>query len=579
MNKKALFWLLLVSLNVLFVNSTFAQEPEATSSTNSNQAYRGLRFGSNQRHMTELGLHGGLFMVVGDVSPKPGWGAGIHVRRALDYAFSIRVEGFYANAFGAEGRNSGGPNQSAANNYVLNGLGYADPAAKWFHNFKTAMYGGSIVGVWSLNSFNFKNSIKKLNWYILGGGGANAFKTFYDAKKGDQPYWQIPEYLQVDDAGTSNDRSNRKETLDRLKDVLDGSYETRAEIAQGRRRTSDAAQVNAHATVGLGIAFKLSPKINIGLEHQVLLLFGNESDLVDGYRWRTPQDLTQFRDVVNYTNVRINFNIGNKDKASEPLWWVAPLDLIAEDLAEVKARPKLDLTDTDKDGVIDMIDQEKDTPEGFPVDPRGMALDSDKDGIKDGEDQEPYSPPGYKTDSKGVAQLPDPGYVTREEIDQIVDTKLKDPQTGAAMAGAWFLPMIHFDFDKFYIRQSEYTKLHHIANLMKKYPSMKVVANGHTDRVAQDCYNELLSYNRAKAAIDFMVEKYGIPRERFILTYLGEKTTIVDSNTPNYVNRRVEFFVATNETEAPKPDCGVQKAGSNKPGGKPSYQGNKEAGY
>ena len=80
------------------------------------------------------------------------------------------------------------------------------------------------------------------------------------------------------------------------------------------------------------------------------------------YRWRTPNDLTQYRDMLNYTNIRLNFNIGKKDDSrSEPLWWVSPLDMIAEDLAEVKARPILDLTDDDEDGVINMLDQEPNT--------------------------------------------------------------------------------------------------------------------------------------------------------------------------------------------------------------------------
>ena len=53
------------------------------------------------------------------------------------------------------------------------------------------------------------------------------------------------------------------------------------------------------------------------------------------------------------------------------------------DIAELKARPVLDLTDSDSDGVIDMLDQEVDTPSGAPVDTRGVALDSDGDGVAD----------------------------------------------------------------------------------------------------------------------------------------------------------------------------------------------------
>jgi len=41
------------------------------------------------------------------------------------------------------------------------------------------------------------------------------------------------------------------------------------------------------------------------------------------------------------------------------------------------------------------------------------------------------------------------------------------------------------------------------------------------------------------------------------------------------MNRRVEFAIATSESEMGRPSCGVNNAGR---GGK-SYSGNKEAGY
>jgi hypothetical protein len=49
----------------------------------------------------------------------------------------------------------------------------------------------------------------------------------------------------------------------------------------------------------------------------------------------------------------------------------------------------------------------KNSPQGAPVDTRGITLDSDKDGIPDYKDDEPFSPPGYEVDSKGVAVITD----------------------------------------------------------------------------------------------------------------------------------------------------------------------------
>ena len=539
-----------------------------------------LRFNAQPKHMWEVGIHGGHYMVIGDVLPRPGYGVGLHVRRALDYAWSIRLDAMIARGYGLEPRNTGGtPTSAAAANSVLKALDY--DVNDWYHNYKVEYNSVSLLGVWSLNSFNFRNQARNLNWYLLGGPGVNWFKAFYDA---------------TDSSGTPHDfnnvsnginpdisRDDRKTSTDRVKEILDGDYETRAEVATGRRSGNgneiDEIQLNAHATLGVGIAYRINERINIGLEHQATIIFGNEGDLLDGYRHRNVFDLTQYRDLINYTNIRVNINIGNAEKQSEPLWWVSPLDLLADDLAEVKARPKLDLTDTDGDGVIDMIDQEKNTPANAPVDTRGITLDSDNDGVPDYQDKEPHTPAGYvgTVDSDGIANIPTPGYTTEEDVNRIVDAKMADIKAAIpvnAPASDWFLPMIHFDFNKYTLKNSAYGKLHHVATVMKQNPGIRVVVEGHTDKTSSDCYNDVLSYNRAKTSVDYLVAKYNIARDRLILRYGGESTTLVPTEARNMMNRRVEFRVADAETEMAKPDC---RASAGEGGTK--FDGNKEAGY
>jgi outer membrane protein OmpA-like peptidoglycan-associated protein len=156
----------------------------------------------------------------------------------------------------------------------------------------------------------------------------------------------------------------------------------------------------------------------------------------------------------------------------------------------------------------------------------------------------------------------------------------------------WFLPMIHFDLDKYYIKPEFYGSLHQIATVMKSHPDMKVVAHGYTDNRSSNEYNNVLSYNRANAAINYLVSNYNLPRSRFILTYGGEGSPIVpglkDSYNitatdeyKQYINRRVEFSVATaTDTEMSKPsgpEAGENTPGSAKPGSK--YSGNRNSGY
>ena len=258
---------------------------------------------------------------------------------------------------------------------------------------------------------------------------------------------------------------------------------------------------------GAGIAFKISPKFNIGIEHKVSILFGSQADLVDGVNNRGNL-ITTYRDIFHYTNIRLNFNIGAPQKA-EPLYWLNPLNLILQDIAQLKARPVFDLTDTDGDGVIDMIDQEKNSAEGAKVDTRGISLDSDGDGIADHLDKEPFSPIGYSYDADGVAQIPEPDYTTKTEVQEMIDHSLKDfePTNNDNAIVDWFLPMVHFDLDKAVIRRSEYGTLAGIANVLKRNGVIRLVVTGYTDKTASDQYNNLLSYQRAKAVIDYLGRK------------------------------------------------------------------------
>jgi outer membrane protein OmpA-like peptidoglycan-associated protein len=330
---------------------------------------------------------------------------------------------------------------------------------------------------------------------------------------------------------------------------------------------------------GAGVSFRISDKMNLGLDAKVSSLFGKRMDLIDAYNYR-------WKDLTSYLSARLNFNLGGggadaKTAKSLPLWWVNPAAKINADVAEIAARPKLDLTDTDGDGIIDMLDQEKDTPAGARVDTRGVALDSDGDSVPDYKDKEPFSPIGYTVDkSTGVAQVTKPNYITQTEVDKIVADKLKawettykpvsatDVSSGKSVGGSvadWFLPMIHFDFGSPAIRQAEIGNLYNVATVMKNNPGIKIVVSGYTDKVSDEASNQKLSYQRAQNSIDYLVKKFGIDRSRLVLNYAGETTTLVDTKSQNLMNRRVEFKVAQSESDMSAP------AGASKK----KYKGNK----
>jgi hypothetical protein len=229
-----------------------------------------------------------------------------------------------------------------------------------------------------------------------------------------------------------------------------------------------------------------------------------------------------------------------------------------------------------------MLDQEIDTPAGFAVDTRGITLDSDGDGVPDGKDKEPYSAPGFDVDANGIAAVP--CCVSEDDINRIVDNR------GGALinkalgdnCGKWYLPMIHFDLDKYKIKPEFYGHLHHVANVMEMCPNLCVSVVGNTDVRAGNDYNNMLSYNRAQATIDYLVATYGVDRSRFKLMYGGEDKPLVASSrreAEHYMNRRVEFRVCgANDTDMAKPEGKNAGKGDVKSTGS-SFSGNKNSGF
>jgi outer membrane protein OmpA-like peptidoglycan-associated protein len=366
-------------------------------------------------------------------------------------------------------------------------------------------------------------------------------------------------------------RAGRREIKSDLRNIYDGTYETEGPKKAGIFRLGDKTNIHPMFTASMGVSRKLTKRVNLSLEHQVM---ASDNDYLDGIRFYTTYAFTQDLDVGHYTNLRLGINLGNFDKVTEPLYWLNPLDGAMSDIAALKQRPMLDLTDSDGDGIIDMLDQQKDSPRGARVDTRGVTLDSDADGIADHLDKEPFSPPGYKVDAMGVAQVPKP--ITETDVNRLIDAKLANFKLPAPKVTEWFLPMINFKDNSYGVEYAEYEKLYQIATVLKQNPELKVVAIGGTDKRSTEKYNNVLSYNRAKAAIDFIVAQHGIARDRLILNWVGEGTTLIPVDGANLQNRRVEFRVAKGETEMARPEG--KEAGKPAPK-KGSFKGNKDAGY
>ena len=113
-----------------------------------------------------------------------------------------------------------------------------------------------------------------------------------------------------------------------------------------------------------------------------------------------------------------------------------------------------------------------------------------------------------------------------------------------AVGSTFILENIFFDFDKSVLLMQSYKELQHLLNILHTHPTMRIEIGGHTDGRGSDDYNQRLSESRAKAVVDYLVEK-GIEPRRLRHKGYGKQHPIAPNDTDEgrARNRRVEFRI------------------------------------
>ncbi len=172
--------------------------------------------------------------------------------------------------------------------------------------------------------------------------------------------------------------------------------------------------------------------------------------------------------------------------------------------------------DSDGDGVIDADDQCPGTRFGVQVDSKGCPLekDSDGDGVLDSDDQCPGTRFGVRVDSKGCP--------LDSDGDGVLDADDQCPNTpkGARVneQGCWELPNVQFDTNKYDIKGQYFADIDEVVSILERNSSLNIEIQGHTDSRGSDSLNRTLSENRAKAIVEYLVNR-GIQADR--LSYKG----------------------------------------------------------
>jgi OOP family OmpA-OmpF porin len=549
-----------------------------------------------------VALHVGNLSISGDVrSVVPALGYGIDVRKSLGHALSIRGYAMHGNALGRDIRTTGSGIYKT--NPAINGVSdpnsnYIAAKKKFVYNYQTTITDLSLQAVISLNNLNFYRKQSKWDMYIFGGFGAMTYGTKVDALDANGKMYDFSTVNFVNSATNSN-----KDIKNNLNKIFDGTYETAGPSFIVDNKVN---KWNSVARVGTGVQYKMGKNYALGLEYSFTR---TADDYLDTRAFTGAPDgtLTNTKDFDNYTfvNATFEYRLGN---AQTSFWWTNPMEPTYKEIAESNEKVKGITSDDDKDGVPNYLDQEPNTPADAQVDAHGMALDSDKDGVPNHLDAEPFSPDPKHVNEKGESinklvvdknapvdtnNMLDPrnpksiyygnggdSYEGGDEEGGDVNNGGNNSSNGknggkfgkGSVCNPTNLPMVHFDLDRYYIKPEFNAALHEVAMMMIACPNIKIVVTGHTDNRESAEYNRKLSYNRVNKVTEYIVNKYGIDANRFIVKFDGESAPMVpglpDNWSPKYefrqyLNRRVEFRIAKpGETGTAKPSApNAMKAG------------------
>ncbi len=125
----------------------------------------------------------------------------------------------------------------------------------------------------------------------------------------------------------------------------------------------------------------------------------------------------------------------------------------------------------------------------------------------------------------------------------VKDIQMKKMKVGTSIV----LKNIFFDYNDATLRKESEAELARLLELLLEYPTLEIEIGGHTDADGSNDYNQKLSERRARAVVDYLVQK-GTAMARLVAKGYGESqpmdTNDTDEGKQN--NRRTEFKILKN---------------------------------
>lgn len=521
--------LLLSILCVLgMLQQLHAQDADASSSS----AYGLPRTADFDR--VSVGIHVGASYLFSDFLKGSGGNNNRYLNQGMFLpAFGLSTQYQISHSIGVRGRGMftrfEGYDDEYLNKFDAEGTP-VDTLKKWPVKYSTAVNEGTIELVYNFGNISFLNRNK--NFHLTTSLGIGFFGFDTDVRR--------------DSASTAVERSSGKIT---------------------------------ELMIPFSFGFKYNiNKISIGAAVEYRKTF---TDNVDATR-----KLNSETDNYAMFTIGVHYTFGKKNK---PMEWVNPMEVVYNDIADLKE--KIDIVsgdkdkdgisdlfdkdnntpegakvygdgtsiDTDSDGIIDMNDADPFTPKGAKVDALGQELDTDGDGVPDSRDLEPNTPPGAVINFQGITLAPPgeygaggifgnegangdslaTGYAEANGAAGTTGGAGAAGATGLSGRGSGYLPSVFFDMGSSSVKSIYHDRLLTIARAMRSNPNIKLRIIGNCDASGGVEENYRLGQRRAENVKQHLIGYYGIDGTRIRTESKGKNEPVAKSLNP--MNRRVDF--------------------------------------
>jgi OOP family OmpA-OmpF porin len=258
-----------------------------------------------------------------------------------------------------------------------------------------------------------------------------------------------------------------------------------------------------------GIMFGITPQVKLTNSLALTVDFTVLSNARQHYAWdgSTSAQSNNLNGQMYNTSVGLTYFFGKKETHVD---WITPVnsdEKVAEITKRINAVEEL-MNDTDRDGIVDHLDSQNNTPTGVAVDSKGRFFDANNNGT-----------PDELEANKGVAQTVENGNGNNSSNSTFNGDALKSLVENGSVN-------IYFNVNEDVPNSGSTNSMFQIFQYLNKYPASNITLSGFADVRGNEKENIDLSKRRAENVRKLLIES-GINSDRIIISPKG-----VDKNYP-----------------------------------------------